>query len=159
MTGGVVFLVTDALFFLPATVATRILPMPGVARVPGGPHDLVGVALVEGEMVPVVAISQLDRRAVRRPKGETPRADSRPMLVCTYLGQRVGLVGLEVVATGIFDAVDAEHVVHGGTRAALFDVGAVVARLGAGRWAVWPSPTELDPTRPQGALEPRPRTL
>jgi chemotaxis signal transduction protein len=137
MTGGVVFRVGDAQFFLPATIAAKVLPMPGVARVPGAPVDLVGVALVEGEMVPVVAIGELDGRGSRRPPPtQRSRADNRPMLVCTYLGERVGLVGLEIVATGFFEATDPEHVEHGGAPAPLFDVGEVVARLREGRWAV-----------------------
>lgn len=136
MTGGVVFRVADALYFLPATIATKVLPMPGVARVPGAPEALVGVALVEGEMVPVVAIGQLERRGMRRPKSERPRADNRPMLVCTYLGERVGLVGLEIVATGNFDAPDPEHVMHAGAPVPPFDVAAVVNGLREGRWAV-----------------------
>ncbi len=137
MTGGVVFRVSGVLHFLPATVATKVLPMPGVARVPGAPEELVGVALVEGEMVPVVAIGELERRGSRRPPaGTRPRADNRPLLVCTYHGERVGLVGLQIVATGLFDAPDAEQVVHEGVAASLFDVGAVVGRLREGRWAV-----------------------
>ena len=137
MTGGVVFRVADALFFLPATIACKVLPMPGVARVPGAPEELVGVALVEGEMVPVVAIGALDARGSRRPAGAARRrADHRPRLFCTELGERVGLVGLEIVATGHFDAPDAESVVHDGIPAVLFDIGSVVGRLREGRWAV-----------------------
>ena len=126
MTGGVVFRVASSQYFLPASIATKVLPMPLIARVPGAPEELVGVALVEGEMVPVVAIGVLDRRGSHRPTtGRRPRADNRPMLVCTYLGERVGLVGLEIVATGRFDVTDPE-----------FDVAAVVGRLREGRWAV-----------------------
>lgn len=139
MTGGVLFRVGDALHFLPASIATKVLPMPVVARVPGAPEELVGVALVEGEMVPVVAIGELERRGGSRrpPAGSRPRADNRPLLVCTYHGERVGLVGLQIVATGLFDASSgADQVVHDGVSASLFDVGAVVARLREGRWAV-----------------------
>jgi chemotaxis signal transduction protein len=136
MTGGVVFRVGEELFFLPATIASKVLPMPGVARVPGAPAELVGVALVEGEMVPVVAIGELEGRGSRRPKGSRRRPDSRPMLVCSYLGERVGLVGLEMLASGSFDVDDADHVVHGGVPAPRFDVAAVIDRLREGRWAV-----------------------
>ena len=138
MTGGVVFRVADAQYFLPATIAFKVLPMPELARVPGAPAELVGVALVEGEMVPVVAIGELDTRGSRRPPavGEYRRVDNRPMLVCTYLGERVGLVGLEIVATGSFAAEDPDHVIHGGLSVPLFDVSAVVGRLREGRWAV-----------------------
>ncbi len=137
MTGGVVFRVDEELYFLPASIAAKVLPMPDVARVPGGPEELVGVALVEGEMIPVVAVSELDRRGPRRAHaGERARVDNRPMLVCTVLGERVGLVGLEVLATGRFESPDADHVLHEGLPAALFEVNEVVNRLREGRWAV-----------------------
>jgi chemotaxis signal transduction protein len=135
MTGGVLFKAADQLYFLPATIATKVLPMPGIARVPGAPAELVGVALVEGEMVPVVAIGDLDARGSRRPP-DRPRSDNRPMLLCSYLGERVGLVGLEIVATGRFEGTDPETIHHGGARAAVFDVGAVFSRLREHRWAV-----------------------
>lgn len=137
LTGGVVFRVGDARYFLPAAVACKVLPMPGVARVPGAPADLVGVALVEGEMVPVVAVGDLDGRGSRRPPTTSrPRADNRPMLVCVVLGERVGLVGLEILATGFFAPAEPEGVMHDNALVPLFDVGAVVARLREGRWAV-----------------------
>jgi chemotaxis signal transduction protein len=136
MKGGVVFRVAEARYFLPATTASKVLPMPGVARVPGAPADLVGVALVEGEMVPVVDIGgdpPPSRRAVTTAR---PRTDNRPMLVCNCLGERVGLVGLEVLATGLFETADGESVVYEGQPAPLFDVGAVIGRLRDRRWAV-----------------------
>lgn len=137
MTGGVLFRIAEQLYFLPATIASKVLPMPIMAHVPGAPAELVGVALVEGEMVPVVAVGELDQRASRRPKAtERPRADNRPMLVCTYLGERVGLVGLEIIATGRFDSSHADQVSHDGVHAELFDVGAVFSSLRDGRWAV-----------------------
>ena len=136
MTGGVLFRVAERLFFLPAAIATKVLPMPRVARVPGAPAALVGVALVEGEMVPVVAIGDLDARGSRRPpSGDRPRADNRPMLVCSYLGERVGLVGRESVATGRCSA-EGEAVTHEGVAAEPFDVGAVFSGLREHRWAV-----------------------
>lgn len=134
--GGVVFRVGEARYFLPATTASKVLPMPGVARVPGAPADLVGVALVEGEMVAVVDVggdAPPSRRAVTAAR---PRADNRPMLVCTWLGERVGLVGLELLATGAFETNEDDTVVHEGIAASLFDVAAVIERLRAGRWAV-----------------------
>jgi chemotaxis signal transduction protein len=136
MTGGVVFRASDELYLLPATIASKVLPMPGVARVPGAPAELVGVALVEGEMIPVVAIGDLDARGSRRPPADRSRAHNRPMLVCTYLGERVGLVGLVIVATGRFDSSDPSTVEHAGVRATPFDVGEVFRRLREHRWAV-----------------------
>ena len=123
--------------FLPAAIASKVLPMPGVARVPGAPADLVGVALVEGDMVPVVAVGEVERRGSRRPPTTSrPRADNRPMLVCEVMGERIGLVGLEIVATGSFAPAEPEGVVHDDAVVPLFDVAAVVAGLREGRWAV-----------------------
>jgi hypothetical protein len=64
------------------------------------------------------------------------------MLVCSYLGDRVGLVGLEIVATGKFEPaegtldLDPGGVLHEGVEVPAFDVAAVVGRLREGRWAV-----------------------
>lgn len=125
--GGVVVRIGSARAFVPASVAMKVLPMPVVARVPGGPPDLVGVALVEGEMVPVVAIVDLVPTRGQR--------DNRPMLVCAHGGERVGLVGLEVLATGRFPGN--EHAIEWqGETVAVLDVGPVIARLKEGRWAV-----------------------
>lgn len=145
---GIVFRIGESAFFLPATVADKLLPMPMVARVPGGPPDLVGVALVEGETVPVVAVGDSDRIARARaalaatPGGQAAGGgapsrtrDNLPMLVCTHLGERIALVGLDVIATGRFEAADGK-VSWGAGKARPFDVGAVVARLREGRWAV-----------------------
>ena len=47
MTGAVVFRAGEDLHFLPADIAIKVMPMPDVARVPGGPPELVGVGLVD----------------------------------------------------------------------------------------------------------------
>lgn len=125
--GGVLLRIARERHFLPASIAIKVLPMPVVARVPGAPPDLVGVALVEGEMVPVVAVAELVPTRSGR--------DNRPMLVCSYLGERVGIVGIEVIATGKFTG-DETAIEHEGERVAAFDVAAVLARLKEGRWAV-----------------------
>lgn len=122
---GIVFRIGDGAFFLPAAVADKLLPMPTVTRVPGGPPDLVGVALVDGETVPVVAVGDPER--VLRARGAR---DNLPMLLCTHLGERIGLVGLDVIATGRFEASGGE-ISWGDTdaRARPFDLGALVAKL------------------------------
>jgi hypothetical protein len=117
--GGVVFRVDNELFFLPATVAQRVAPVPNMGRIPSAPPDLCGLALVDGEMIPIVAL-----------------AGSRTaMLVVTYLGDRLGLVGVDIVATGRFETHH-DHVLHGNEHARLFDVSAVVARVRDIRWVV-----------------------
>jgi hypothetical protein len=59
------------------------------------------------------------------------------MLVCAVLGESVGLVGLEVVATGRFESGERAGEVKNGTETArTFDVAAVIAGVREGRWAV-----------------------
>jgi hypothetical protein len=124
--GGVVFRAGGELFFLPASIAMKVLPIPEMARVPGGPLALRGVALVEGHMIPVID-------AV----GESGSALGSAMLLCVALGERLGLVGIDVVATGRFPTADfpgAVSIREGMARP--FDVGGVIARVRQGRWAV-----------------------
>lgn len=109
-TTGIVFRVHEALYHLPANVAMKVVAVPEVARLPGASPELLGVALVDGEMVPVIAIG--DARSA--------------MLVCSYLGERVGLVGMEVVSAGRVDRGEAKE----------FDVAGAVAKVREGRWAV-----------------------
>jgi chemotaxis signal transduction protein len=119
MQGGVVFRVNAELFYLPATVAQRVAPVPKMGRIPSAPPDLCGLALVDGEMIPIVALA----------------ASRTAMLVVTYLGERLGIVGVDVVATGRFETHH-DHVIHRGEHARLFDVSAVVARVRDTRWVV-----------------------
>lgn len=128
--GGVVFRVDGELAFLPASIAIKILPVPEMARVPGGPRELRGVALVEGNMIPVVDVNE---EPGKRPSSSPNGA----MLLCVAFGERIGLVGIDVVATGLFDAADAPGAVRlNQDTARAFDVGRVIARVRQGRWAV-----------------------
>lgn len=123
--GGVVFRASGELWFLPATIAIKVMPTPEIAPVPGGPRELRGVALVDGAMIPVVDVIE----------GAVGLA-STAMLVCAVLGESVGIVGIDVLATGRFEATDQGGVRHGDENARLFDVAAVIARVREGRWAV-----------------------
>ena len=124
MQGGVVFRAGESLWFLPATIAVKVMAMPDVATVPGGPPELCGIALVDGQTLPVVAI------------GPAPRASPRvAMIVLSWLGERIGLVGVEVLATGRY-ALRGDSVEYAGRAARVFDVGALVAQIAAARWAV-----------------------
>jgi hypothetical protein len=58
------------------------------------------------------------------------------MLVCSFHGERIGLVGIEVVATGLFEAAPGDEVFHEGRAAVPFDLDALVATVREGRWAV-----------------------
>jgi hypothetical protein len=112
--GGVVVRVDGVLRFVPAGSAIRIAPAPEATRVPGAPPELVGIALNEGIILPVVAIG----------------AARREMLVCQHGGDLVGLVGGEVVQTGVFEpAADGSGVMCQGEIARPLDVGAAYARV------------------------------
>jgi formylmethanofuran dehydrogenase subunit C len=113
--GGLVLRVDGELRFLPATLAAQVAPAPRVTAVPGAPADLLGIAMHEGTIVPVVAIG-------------AARGD---MVVCQYAGELVGLLGGEVVRAGRFEPVlgraDLVHVE--GELARQLDVGALYARV------------------------------
>jgi chemotaxis signal transduction protein len=134
--GGVVFRVAGEPFFLPASIAMKVLPVPQVGRMPGGPPELRGVAHVDGNMIAVVDLLE-DPESVRFDRGAQLPERSGAMLVCAVLGESVGLVGIEVVATGRFEPGDqAGEVKFGDEVARTFDVAAVIARVREGRWAV-----------------------
>jgi len=124
MRGGVVVRMGEETFFVPAEIASKVVPLPDVARMPGAPAELQGVALVDGAMIPVLAIGR-----------EMPRGARRPMLVCTVLGEKVGLVGMEIVASGRFESAP-DGVECNGVVARELDVAAAIARVREGRWAV-----------------------
>ncbi len=116
--------VAGELRFVPAPVALRVAPAPRLTAVPGAPPELVGIAVHEGAVVPVVAVGDA-------------RGD---MLVCQHAGELVGIIGGEVVRTGSFDVVAdrPELVLVDGVRARPLDIAAVYARIQAGsrpgRW-------------------------
>lgn len=116
--GGVVLRVDGELRFLPATLAAHVAPAPRITAVPGAPPDLLGIAMHEGTIVPVVAIG-------------AARAE---MVVCQHAGELLGLVGGVVVRTGRFEAVEgrADLVQVDGERARQLDVGALYARVQTG---------------------------
>jgi chemotaxis signal transduction protein len=122
--GGVVLRVAGELRFVAAPVAMRVAPAPRLTSVPGAPPELVGIAVHEGAVVPVVAIGEA--------RGE--------MVVCQHAGELVGIIGGEVVRTGSFDVVAdrPELVLVDGERARPLDIAAVYARVQAGnrpgRW-------------------------
>jgi hypothetical protein len=119
--GGVLLRLDGALHFVPASVAIAVTPTPQITRVPGAPEGLLGAALHEGEVVPVVAIG----------------AERGPMLVCSYLGEKVGLFGAHVEASGLYE-VDPnvpDAVRHRGEVAPSLDLAAIYARVQGEGWA------------------------
>ena len=137
--GGVLFRIAGELWFLPASIAMKVMPIPEMAAVPGGPPELRGVALVDGNMIPVVdafeePLERLERSAT---PGDGAPVGEQAMLVCAVLGETLGLVGIDVVATGRFEPGESVGEVKlGDEMARTFDVAALVARVREGRWAV-----------------------
>jgi len=122
--GGVVLKIGEELRFLPASVAVRVAPSPRITSVPGGPAELVGIAVHEGMVVPVIAVG-----------------DARDeMVVCQHAGELLGIVGGRVVQSGTFDVVAGhpELVQVDAASVRPLDVGTLYARVqtGArsGRW-------------------------
>lgn len=122
--GGVLLRVDDGLRFIPAAIALRVAPAPRVTPVPGAPPELVGVAIHQGVILPVLAIGTA--------LGE--------MIVCELATELIGLVGGEVVGAGLFD-VSAEQpamMEYEGAAVEPLDVAAIYGRvlLGTrpGRW-------------------------
>jgi hypothetical protein len=110
-----------ALHFVPASVAVAITAVPPIARVPGAPEALLGAALHDGEVVPVISIGSA-REAI---------------LVCSYLGEKVGLLGASIVGTGLYDVdpAAAESVRFEGETARTLDLAAIYARVQGEGWA------------------------
>jgi chemotaxis signal transduction protein len=122
--GGLVLSIGAELRFLPASVALRVAPQPRITAVPGGPAELVGIAVHEGAVVPVISVG-----------------DARhEMIVCQHAGELIGIVGGQVVESGTFD-VAAGHpdlVEVAGARIRPLDVAQLYARVQSGarsgRW-------------------------
>jgi chemotaxis signal transduction protein len=86
MRPGLLLRVGGEVRLLPASVALRVVATPAITRVPGGPPQLLGIALHEGAVVSVIALG---------PAGST-------MVICQYAGENLGLVGAEVLDAGTF---------------------------------------------------------
>ncbi len=117
--GGIVVRVEGSLLFLPAAAASRVLPLPQVTRLPGAPSNLVGLAVYDDEIVPIISI------------GSARGA----MILCTYRGERLGLVGAEIAGTGLFDGIEGGGVELDGERAKPLDLATICASVDGANWA------------------------
>jgi hypothetical protein len=122
--GGLVLKIGQDLRFLPASVALRVAPSPRITAVPGGPSELVGIAVHEGAVVPVISIGEARDE----------------MVVCQHAGELVGLVGGQILQSGTFDvAPDHPDLVQvDGANVRPLDVAQLYARVQSGarsgRW-------------------------
>jgi hypothetical protein len=116
--GGVVLRVDGELLFVPAPTAVRVAAAPKTTAVPGGPPELLGVAVHEGAVIPVLTVGPA-------------RAE---MVVCQHAGELVGIVGGEVVGSGTYEVVpdkpELVQVEEGCARP--LDVATLYARVQAG---------------------------
>jgi hypothetical protein len=121
--GAVLLRAGPNLVYVPAAVAVRLASIPPVTRIPGAPDGLLGVALHEGEIIPIISIGGA--------------RDS--MLVCAVPGGLLGVVGAIPVATGIFDvAPDGVSLRWAEETAAVLDPAAAFARMAPPSWGgVW----------------------
>jgi hypothetical protein len=115
--GGLVLRVGEALWFVPASMAVHVAPTPRITPIPGAPDDLLGIALHQGAIVPVLAIG----------------AERAEMVVCQHSGELVGVVGGRVVRSGSFDVVPdrPELVQFEGQQAPPLELAALYARVQA----------------------------
>lgn len=140
--GGLVVRGPSGLSFVPAEIASRLLPIPRYTRVPGAPPELLGVAVLEGAIIPVVTVGPPPQPTVAPPVPTvvTGVAITVPgtwihvrgaMLVCLVQGDTVGLVGLEVLQAGVFDAAPESSGVtlEDGTVAKALDVAGLLAAI------------------------------
>ncbi len=119
--GGLVFRVPSRRLFLPAEVAIKVAPRPQIARFPGAPAGLLGLALVDGMIVPVLELGP----------------DHDAMIVCVHGGEPLGLLGAADITSGMFEARDAGVVVRGEAVPPL-DVDEIYTRVRGVTWgATW----------------------
>jgi hypothetical protein len=113
--GGVVLRVGSELFFIPAATALHVGPVPLVTSIPGAPPELVGVAMHEGTIVPVVSLG----------------SGGAEMVVCQHAGELLGVIGAHVVQTGLFDVTPerADQVLHEGRPVRPLDLASIYARV------------------------------
>jgi chemotaxis signal transduction protein len=88
---GTVFAIGDERWFLPAKVAMRVARVASVTKVPGAPPELVGIAHVEGEILPILA-----------PRAKAP--SPARAVVCDHMGEHVGVAVDEILHAGLVDA-------------------------------------------------------
>jgi hypothetical protein len=121
--GGLVFRVSDdgsrrRSFFLSADVAIKLVPRPQVARLPGAPPGLLGLALSDGAIVPILELGP----------------DHATMILCLHRGEPLGLVGAEDIQSGVFPADEAGGVNVDGETIRPLDLEEMYARVHGVTW-------------------------
>jgi chemotaxis signal transduction protein len=125
--GVVVLRVGASMTYLTATVVARLVPLPPLGAVPNAPPDLAGLAHADGEVIPVVDL---------RPASDRTRPLGGMLVVCSYLGEPLGLAGAQVVGVGHYDTDPsaADLLIVGTERARPLDLAPLTMRLQAHGW-------------------------
>lgn len=97
----------DGLFFVPASVARKIVRKRVVSHIPG---TQLGMALVSGRVVSVLSISERET----------------DLLLCEVAGEDIAVAGLEVVASGTWPRIDG-GIEYDGGRVRELDLATVLA--------------------------------
>jgi hypothetical protein len=144
----------EALAFVPAEVALRLTDLAAFTEVPGAPPPARGIALVDGEVVTILAVGlgEPARTKTAYRSGEdwpVPGADRA--ILCSVGAQRVALIGGVVVATGVFDACGEDAVTFRGERVPTLDVRALHAQA---EKAIWAQRASSSRPKPRGQSAP-----
>jgi hypothetical protein len=129
-----------ALAFVPADVAARLCAISAITDVPGTRPPARGLALADGEVVTVLEIGRPRPAGLAAPSYEPGTDRSIPgsdrAVLCALGSTQVALLGGTVVATGLFDAAEAEDgVLWRGDLVRTLDVRALYAQAETAIWA------------------------
>jgi len=120
--GGLVFRVDARRSFLSAERALRVAPRPPVARIPGAPAGLLGLAITDGVILPVIELGPAEGA----------------MIVCAHRGEQLGLVGAVDIQSGVFPASEAAGVLFEGELVRELDLEELYVRVHVVSWgATW----------------------
>jgi hypothetical protein len=117
--GGLLFRVDGKPRFLSAELALRVTPRPQIARIPGAPPSLLGLAQSDGVILPVIELGVADGA----------------MIICALGGAPLGLVGATDIVSGVFPASGADGVLADGVAVPALDVEELCAPVRAVTWS------------------------
>jgi hypothetical protein len=116
--GGLVFRASSRRYFLAAEFAVKVVPYPQVVRLPGAPPGLLGLALSEGVIVPIIEL------------GPARTA----MIVCVHRDEAIGLVGVADIVSGMFASDGGTGVLVSSELVTPLDVEAIYERVHGASW-------------------------
>lgn len=154
----------EALAFIPAEVALRLADFTAFTEVPGALPPARGIALVDGEVVTILAVGLgAPPRPVRtrpyRPGEDWKVPGAERAILCGVGAQRVALVGGVVITTGLFEACGEDAVLWNDEPVPTLDVRELHAQAEKAIWAQRAAssrPKRRAESTPPAALGPEP---